>query len=164
MQDGVPLADAADQLGISIDLLRKRAQRGKVAAYKQDRKWFVVLPQPDSVSRNEARSHQDTSRTEQPDASYLAGKLAVIEELVATLRAEVDHLRTELGDRTEELRRKDIIIADLARRVHALPETVGLSPASQMAAGDERATSANGYQQDGSWWTRVHDLMQRGTA
>ncbi len=146
MQDGVPLADAADQLGVSIDLLRKRAQRGKVAAYKQDRKWFVVLPQPDSVSRNGASSYQDTSRTAQPDASYLAGKLAVTEELVATLRAEVDHLRTELGDRTEELRRKDFIIADLARRPLELPSATPASSAQQASAPPPQYRT---------WWQRL---------
>ena len=40
---GVPIAEAAERLGLGVELLRKRAQRGTLPAYKVDGKWFVVL-------------------------------------------------------------------------------------------------------------------------
>ena len=39
----IPIADAAARLGVSVELLRKRAQRNTMPAYKVDGKWYVVL-------------------------------------------------------------------------------------------------------------------------
>ncbi len=41
---GIPLAEAAVQLGLSIEATRKRAQRGTLTGYKFDGAWYVVLP------------------------------------------------------------------------------------------------------------------------
>ena len=58
---GVPLHEAAERLGVGVELLRKRAQRNTIPAYKQDGRWFVVL---DTVQDNEAGPVQDNpSRT-----------------------------------------------------------------------------------------------------
>ncbi len=40
---GVPLHEAAELLGVTVELLRKRAQRKTVPAYKVDGRWYVVL-------------------------------------------------------------------------------------------------------------------------
>ncbi len=40
---GVPLHEAAEILGVTVELLRKRAQRKTVPAYKVDGRWYVVL-------------------------------------------------------------------------------------------------------------------------
>jgi len=42
-QAGVPITEAAEQIGVTVELLRKRAQRGTIPAYKVDGRWFVVL-------------------------------------------------------------------------------------------------------------------------
>ena len=39
----IPIAEAAERLGVSVELLRKRAQRNRMPAYKVDGKWYVVL-------------------------------------------------------------------------------------------------------------------------
>ncbi len=162
---GVPLAEAAKQLDVSQELLRKRIYRGLVTGHKVGGRWYVVLngqaSRPDSIQD----SKQDHSGRNQDCQDK---RDSLFEAIIDGQRSEIGFLRDEMAKQreqwAEEARRKDIIIADLARRVHALPETVGLSPAPQMAAQDALATSANGYQQDGSWWTRVHHLMQLGTA
>ncbi len=41
---GIPLAEAAVHLGLSIEATRKRAQRGTLTGYKFDGAWYVVLP------------------------------------------------------------------------------------------------------------------------
>ncbi len=67
-QAGVPIADAAEQLGVTIELLRKRAQRGTVPAYKVDGRWFVVLDTttPIVLDTSPGQDVQDgTSRTGQ---------------------------------------------------------------------------------------------------
>ncbi|MDP9355693.1 MAG: hypothetical protein M3R02_10520 [Chloroflexota bacterium] len=40
---GVPLHEAAELLGVTVELLRKRAQRKTIPAYKVDGRWYVVL-------------------------------------------------------------------------------------------------------------------------
>ena len=40
---GVPIAEAAARLGVGVELLRKRAQRGTMPARKVDGRWFVDL-------------------------------------------------------------------------------------------------------------------------
>ncbi len=40
---GVPLHEAAELLGVTVELLRKRAQRRTIPAYKVDGRWYVVL-------------------------------------------------------------------------------------------------------------------------
>jgi hypothetical protein len=42
---GVPLEEAAQRLGIRVEALRKRLQRGKtLQGYKQNGQWYVILP------------------------------------------------------------------------------------------------------------------------
>ncbi len=40
---GVTIAEAARRLGLTIEAVRKRAQRGTLPAYKDDERWFIVL-------------------------------------------------------------------------------------------------------------------------
>ena len=51
------IADAAARLGLSIDAVRKRVQRGSLRAEKVGNRWFVVLPLP-----NGSRTGQDGLR------------------------------------------------------------------------------------------------------
>ncbi len=43
----VPIAEAAARLGISVDAVRKRIQRGKLTGQKTDNGWTVVWIEPD---------------------------------------------------------------------------------------------------------------------
>jgi hypothetical protein len=46
-QSGMPIADAAKHLGVTVEMLRKRAQRGTLPAYKVDGRWFIVVSEHD---------------------------------------------------------------------------------------------------------------------
>jgi len=62
-QDGIPIAEAAAQLGLSAEAVRKRLQRGTLHGYKDDEGgWLVLLGAP-----REASGRQDTVRTRRPD-------------------------------------------------------------------------------------------------
>ncbi len=62
-QDGVPIAEAAAQLGLSAEAVRKRLQRGTLHGYKDDDGgWFVLLGDQHEVS-----GRPDGGRTPRPD-------------------------------------------------------------------------------------------------
>ena len=102
-QTTVPIAEAAARLGISVDAVRKRIQRGKLTGQKTDQGWTVVWTEPDI--------RPDSVQTDVHDQSAV----------VARLESEVDFLRSELAGRTEEIRRRDHIIAGLVESMRALP-------------------------------------------
>lgn len=57
---GMPIADAAKHLGVSVELLRKRAQRGTLPSYKVDGRWFInVQDQDESPSVQDRTNVQD---------------------------------------------------------------------------------------------------------
>jgi hypothetical protein len=105
-QTTVPIAEAAARLGISVDAVRKRIQRGKLTGHKTDQGWTVVWTEPDI--------RPESAQIGVPDQSAV----------VARLESEVDFLRSELAGRTEEIRRRDHIIAGLVESVRALPAGV----------------------------------------
>jgi hypothetical protein len=102
-QTMVPMAEAAARLGISVDAVRKRIARGKLTGHKTDQGWTVVWTEPDS--------RPDSVQTGVHDQSAV----------IARLESEVDFLRSELAGRTEEIRRRDHIIAGLVESIRALP-------------------------------------------
>ncbi len=110
----VSVKDAADRLGLSSEAVRMRLRRGTLAGRKQGGGWVVLLPADPTADAmaTEPRPHADAT----PDRTA-----AVYDELVASLRSEVEHLRAELAARAEESRRKDHIIAGLVQRVPELP-------------------------------------------
>jgi len=70
-QDRLDIPEAATRLGLSVDAIRKRIQRGSLHAEKLDGRWFVVLP-VQGGPRHGLDIDQDTSRTG-PDANGTAG-------------------------------------------------------------------------------------------
>ena len=102
-QTVVPIAEAATRLGISVDAVRKRIQRGKLTGHKTDQGWTVVWTEPDSRPDNVQTGGQDQSAA------------------IVRLESEVEFLRSELAGRTEEIRRRDHIIAGLVESMRALP-------------------------------------------
>ena len=110
-QDAVGISEAAERLGISVEAVRQRIRRGRIKAYKAtDGTWRIVLPSP--------TADQDTV----PESKSTANG-EVYRELIDHLEEEVSFLRHELEARTEELRRKDHIIAALTQRIPELPPT-----------------------------------------
>jgi hypothetical protein len=57
----LPLIEAAGQLGLTTEALRKRIQRGSTPGFKRDGQWFATLPEPPpptQVTSTEASSQQ----------------------------------------------------------------------------------------------------------
>ncbi len=122
-QDGVPIGDAAEALGISTAAARKRIQRGTLEAYKgQDGLWYVVLPTDLDASSDTAPDHMDSVKD--------TGLSIVVD----TLKDEVQFLRQELARRTDELRseresraeaerRRDILFAQFGDQLKSISHT-----------------------------------------
>jgi hypothetical protein len=94
------VAQAAAQLGVSQDAIRKRIRRNTID-YDQDPDGRIYV-------------YVDSSEIAQDESSD-----ASIERLVQAQHDDIDFLRRELETRTEEIRRRDSIIAALTQR---LPE------------------------------------------
>jgi hypothetical protein len=82
VQDGIEIADAARRLGISVDAVRKRLDRGTLQGVKVDGRWRVFLPD-EAPARADLRSEESA-------------------ELVQALRAQVADLQRRLDDAERE--------------------------------------------------------------
>jgi excisionase family DNA binding protein len=122
---GLTIAEAAEALGISVDAVRKRIRRGLVRCYKLDGRWYVVLDGSTgqaTATANGAGPHgQDSGPGPVQDVSTLEARVTDLLDQVAFLRQELEH-------RTEEIRRRDHIIAALTPQRPALPEPAGERP------------------------------------
>jgi hypothetical protein len=110
----VDIAEAATRLQTTPEAIRKRIRRGSLEASKQDGRWYVVL----DVSRT-ASSSEGAGRP--GDGVQDTGQDASRTELVDALKDEILFLRRELEQRSEEIQRRDVIIAQLTDQLRRLP-------------------------------------------
>jgi excisionase family DNA binding protein len=96
------VAEAAGRLGVSQDAVRKRIKRGSIR-YERDEDGRVY------VYLDASETTQDKTEDASPDTST--------EKLIRTQEAEIEFLRRELHNRTEEIRRRDVIISQLTSRI-----------------------------------------------
>ena len=128
----VSVNEAALVLGVTVDAIRKRVQRGTIPHQRDDagRVWVLLEAAksmqgtPTSTGRDESEHVHDTDQDmyQTEDQSHLVESL---EDQVGYLRGVIETRDKELEARTEELRRKDHIIAALTERIPELE-----SPAS----------------------------------
>jgi excisionase family DNA binding protein len=117
-QDGtIPIAEAAELLGLSQEAVRKRIQRGSLAGMKEGGHWFVLLDRQDV--RTSGR--QDDGRTQRQDASPIPAAYQVTP-------AEVEQAIERTGAR---------YVADFAALYDRISAEVGRLYEGQLAAKDE---------------------------
>jgi hypothetical protein len=149
----VPVDAAARHLGLTVDAIRKRVQRGQIA-YDKDEAGRV------RIILDEGETLQDES----PDTTGQGP--GAVAELVEELRDRVHYLERVLEDereaRTEERRRHDTLMAQLMQRIPELEASSEARESPQtVEEGPERAEPrpATGGAQEGtqrrSWWRRV---------
>ena len=116
----VAVDEAARHLGLTVDAVRKRVQRGQIA-YKKDeagRVWIIL-------------DEDETLQDESPDTTGQdAGAHA---ELIEELRRTNELLREVITTRDEEIRRRDTIIMNMTEAMKALnpPAPEGSSEARE---------------------------------
>ena len=115
----VDVGEAARELGVSSDAVRKRIARGSLRSDRQDGSVLVWLDEGWSEAGREAQ---------------LDGG-----PLVEELREQVHYLRSVLDEEREARRRADMIIAQLTQANAALAAKVPELEAPQEARGAQRA-------------------------
>lgn len=115
-QQRVTVQEAAERMGISESAIRKRVQRGKIPyEHDQEGRLWVWIDQAVTDSVNGPGQQKDKSR----DWSHAASNDGA-ERYVRSLEDQVAWLRRELEGRTEEIRRRDHIIAALTENLREL--------------------------------------------
>jgi len=141
----VTVDEAARNLGLTVDAVRKRVQRGQIA-YEKDQAGRV-------------RIILDESETLQDESLDTTGQGA---ELVEELRDRVHYLERVLEDereaRTEERRRHDTLMAQLMQRIPEL-EAPSAERESDVSPGPtDTPTEAATEAQEGvqrPWWRKL---------
>jgi hypothetical protein len=112
-QDSVDLAAASALLGLTVETIRKRLQRGKIKGFKAaGGAWRVVLDKVDSKQDSPGQTAgQEQDKPGQDE-----------NPLVATLRDEVQFLRSQLLSRDEEIRRVHVLLQQEQQQVKALTD------------------------------------------
>jgi Tfp pilus assembly protein FimV len=109
----VAVDEAARALGLSVDAIRKRVQRGTIEHEKDAAgRVRIILDSPDDAS---------TLRDESPDTTGRSfAILAAKEETIEELRDRVRRLERDLDTRNEEIRRRDHLLAAALERIPEL--------------------------------------------
>ncbi len=141
----VPIAEAAARLGISVDAVRKRIQRGKLTGQKTDHGWTVVWIEPDI--------RPDTVQTPVPESSALVDDLR---DQVAYLRDQLASERDARADaerrHASEIERRDVLLREALGRIPQLP--AGDAPRARQEP--HHATHDGEPAADtSSWWGRL---------
>ncbi len=140
------LNEAAAQMGITLDVARNRIKRGQLQAEKIGNRWYVDT---DYLAVDQSATRSAPNGTHESASQHHEATSPSWQAFVDSLQAEVTFLKQELDNRTEELRRKDHIIAGLVERVPALPsETEAVKPTESSAA----------HTQTLPWWKRLFGL------
>ena len=157
----VDIATAAARLGMSLDGVRKRIKRGQLQGGKVDKRWYVVLPVEQTTSTGsldglgkpprQLDRQVDTAERTRDSAEDSASQN--IQKLAAILEEEIVFLRRELEARTEELRRKDHIIAALTQRLAPLPSMAQAGEMANHPAPSENGTNSGSQKVSARpWW------------
>ncbi len=145
----VDLKEAAVELGITSEAVRRRAKRGSLPSETgDDGKLYVWLP---GVSDDGPHGVSDSGLH---DGSHADQDHHLSDALLERFEDENEFLRRELERLHRELERKDAILLTMAQRI---PE---LEPASEPREATEKASEgANGgapsESEKRSWWRRL---------
>ena len=157
----VSVYEAAEALGITVDAIRKRIQRGTIAHQRgEDGRVWVLL--------DVASNLRDPANSTVADTGEPAYRPQVRDELVDSLKDQVEYLRQVIEMRNLELQRKDSIIAALTQRIPELeplreppqePPSASETPSDASAAGKgDVPPNEEGAQDLRPWYRRFFGL------
>jgi hypothetical protein len=132
MEKGISLSQAAKQLGIDKEALRKRALRGSVKAYKDSStgQWFVILPSTSETADIGVPEGLDTGNKEgvpvgipAPNQStdFFQALLVAKDAQITLLGRELEARNTELDARRREVQELHVLLQNTQRLLLAPP-------------------------------------------
>jgi excisionase family DNA binding protein len=96
VQDSLSIKEAAEQLGLTQEAIRKRLQRNKIKGFKlKDGTWRIILD-----------NGFNTSRTSTGRVPGQRGQ----EEIISLLKDEISFLREQLSTRDDEIKRAHVLL------------------------------------------------------
>jgi hypothetical protein len=154
----VSVDEAARTLGLTVDAVRKRVQRGTIDHEKDPAgRVRIILDSPDNTS---------TLQDESPDTTGQANALiAAKDETIQELRGRVQRLEREVDTRNEEIRRRDHLLAAALERIPAIeaPQEPTDAETVEEATDEAEPHSATGEAQDELGDERVRREMAETT-
>jgi hypothetical protein len=144
--------EAALLLGLSVEAVRKRAERGKLGSIKgEDGTRYILL----DSDQTKTGLGPDNDQTELIEALY--GQIEFLREELAARNVELRHREEEYR---EESRRKDHLLAAALERIPAIEEAPAEPRESDVTASAERAAAdipseSQGQEVPVSWWRRL---------
>ena len=144
--------EAALLLGLSVEAVRKRAVRGKLASDKGEDGTRYILMDADQTKTGPS---PDNDQTELIEALY--GQIEFLREELAARNVELRHREEEYR---EESRRKDHLLAAALERIPALEEPPSEPREPDVNTSEERAGAdvppeRQGQEKPVSWWRRL---------
>jgi DNA-binding transcriptional MerR regulator len=135
------MVEAAHQLGVSVDTVKRRIQKGELRGHQQPRpQGFVWLVEMPDESNQPGSNPADTP----VDTAVSMGELRRLEEMVQFLKAELvaRDAQTESWKQEAEAHREQLQAKD--RQIEQLHVLLQQAQAALPAAGDNR-----------SWWYKL---------
>lgn len=159
----LPVAEAAELLGVTPSAVRKRVERGTLASDKEeDGRLFVYLDLTATDHDDRRTTPHDTPRPSHDaprDGSHDTSDGLTGDAVIRELRNHMAGMQDQIRFLREELERKDAILLTLAQRVPELeptkeepPEPSRSSQIASEASADGRGHSTEEGQQKPSWW------------
>ena len=144
----VPIREAAKVLGLTEDAIRKRIQRGEMQAEKVGKRWLVVLDRSKVPSQNGVNHVDGASNLLLGHVQDLQGQLRFLQDQLTAkdhqLSEKDKQLRALMADLEgwqEQVRYKELQIAQLQDRMIPLPPGEEPEPAEQGSEVREPATA-----------------------
>jgi excisionase family DNA binding protein len=138
------VAQAADQLGVTVDAVRSRVKRGTIDYVREGGRVYIMLGGDQGATRHDQATDQDT---DQPREDATGHRDDLVEELRDRVRA--------LEEANRENRR---IIAALTSRIPAIESPEGAGEASDTpeprSATEGQQEQSSRPQEQRSWWRR----------
>lgn len=123
--NGVPLREAAERLGLTVDAVRMRIKRKSIQAYKADGRWYVVVPERDQHATRtplgEPFGERVQERSAEQETEHRLVRAEQAEQYLVELRDQwLMPLIKDNGDLRERIGRLEAERDELHARIAAL--------------------------------------------
>jgi hypothetical protein len=110
----VTLAEAAHHLGVSVDTVRRRLQKGELKGQQQARPqgftWLIDIPEETEPSSSIAGSQADAEVNSEVSLAACQAEISRLESMVATLQDRVNAQQEELEARRREVQELHVLL------------------------------------------------------